>query len=143
MSELDEILLGMLCKAYSTIACSEDKLLKSMLGDTLSTKEFRTIDTIYKCNQKGNNTASKLAHSLGITMGTLTINIDRLIEKGYVQKIKNAKDKRITHIELTDKGKSLKLKHDKLLSSKIEDAIASLNNTEKVALVNAMSKFEI
>ena len=37
---------------------------------------------------------------------TLTVCEDKLIEKGYVIKVQSDEDKRITHLHLTEKGKS-------------------------------------
>ena len=89
------------------------------------------------------NTASNIAKKLGITQGTLTINIDRLIAKGYVNKVKNESDRRVTYIELTDNGHKIRQKHNIIHKKSVEDAIKNLSTSEKVALVNAVTKLEI
>ena len=143
MDNLEEILLEILSRAYSNIIYSEDKILKDMLGDTLSIKEMHTLEVIYSAMKYKNNTAGSIAKKLGITLGTCTINIDRLISKGLVNKIKNDKDRRVVYIELTDKGLQTHLKHSSMHKKIISKAINKLSTSEKVALFNAINKLEI
>ena len=142
MDNLEEILLEMLGRAYSNIIYSEDKILKDMLGDTLSIKEMHTLEVIYSSMASKSNTAGSIANKLGITLGTCTINIDRLIAKGLVNKIRNDKDRRVVYIELTDKGMQTHLKHSAMHKKIILKAILNLSTSEKVALFNAVNKLE-
>ena len=142
MDNLEEILLEMLGRAYSNIIYSEDKILKDMIGDTLSIKEMHTLEVIYSSMASKSNTAGCIAKKLGITLGTCTINIDRLISKGLVNKIRNDKDRRVVYIELTDKGMQTHLKHSAMHKKIISKALSKLSTSEKVALFNAVNKLE-
>ena len=143
MDNLEEILVEMLAKAYSGIIYREEQFLKDMLGDTLSIKEMHTIEVIYSTMRNKQNTAGSIARKLGITLGTCTTNIDRLVSKGLVSKIKNEKDRRVVYIELTDKGIQAYLKHVAMHKKIITTAIGKLSASEKVALFNAINKLEI
>lgn len=48
---------------------------------------------------------SHLAEILGVTSGTPTVTIDRLIKKGYVERIRDVGDRRNVFVKLSDKGK--------------------------------------
>jgi DNA-binding MarR family transcriptional regulator len=48
---------------------------------------------------------SETAGRLGITTGTLTVAVDRLVRKGYVERNRDTKDRRVVRIRLTRKGK--------------------------------------
>ena len=100
---LEALLEECLCNAYTKIIYNEEKILKNMMGISLSMKEYHTLDVVAELTRIGNNTISGIAQSLSITLSTCTINIDRLIEKGYLNKIKKSLDKRLSYIELTDK----------------------------------------
>ena len=143
MDNLEEILIELLSKAYLKIIYSEEKILKDMIGDTLSIKEFHTLEVIYSAMQTKTNTASNVASNLGITLGTCTTNIDRLIQKGLVHKVKKDDDRRVVYIELTEKGVQTHLKHIAMHKKVITNAISKLSMSEKVALMNAINKFEI
>lgn len=142
MEELDIVLIDLLCNAYKKIIYSEEKILKDMIGDSLSLKEFHTLDVIYDTTLSKCNTGSNIARILNITLGTLSINVDRLIAKGYVHKVKNEKDKRITFIELTERGEQIRAKHEIIRRKLITEATLHLSASEKVALTNAMNKLE-
>ena len=142
MDNLNEILEQILCKAYTKIIYSEEKILKEMIGDTLSLKEFHTLDVIYNATANETNTASNIAKMLSITQGTLTTNVDRLINKGYVNKVKQDSDRRITYINLTREGLNIRQKHENMHLKSVQKAIKNLTTSEKVALMNAMNKLE-
>lgn len=142
MDNLEEILVDVLSRAYSRIIYSEEKILKDGLGEALSIKEFHTLQVIYTAMSNKTNTASTIAKHLGITLGTCTINIDRLIQKGLVNKVKNNTDRRIVYIELTEKGMQAHLKQLARIKKVISKAIMKLSTSEKVALMNAVNKIE-
>ena len=143
MDNLEELLVDILGKAYTRIVYSEDKILKDMIGQTLSVKEMHTLDVIHNSMSTKTNTASNIAYKLGITLGTCTINIDRLIAKGLVNKVKNDRDRRVVYIELTDKGMSIHRKHNSMHKKVISKAISNLSMSEKVSLLNAVNKMDL
>ena len=142
MDNLEELLIDVLCKAYSKIVYSEDKIIKDMIGETLSVKEFNTIAVIYQAMSNKTNTAGNIAKRLGITLGTCTTNIDRLIQKGLANKVKNDTDRRVVYIELTEKGVQTHLKHLAMHKKVVTRAIVNLSTSDKIALMNAVNKLE-
>ena len=67
MDNLEGVLIEILTKVYSRILYSEEKILKDMIGDTLSVKEFHTLEVIYSAMATKNNTAGTIANRLGIS----------------------------------------------------------------------------
>jgi DNA-binding MarR family transcriptional regulator len=143
MDNLEEVLVEILCKVHSRIIYNEEKILKDMMGETLSIKEFHTLEVIHSAMASKSNTAGNIASRLGITLGTCTTNIDRLAGKGLVHKVKNDQDRRVVYIELTEKGNQTYQKHISLHKKMITKAISKLSMTEKVSLMNAVNKMEI
>ena len=141
MDNLEVILEEILSSAYTKLIYHEEKILKNLNGLTL--KEFHTLDVIYSAMRSKTNFSSNIAKVLGITLGTLTTNIDRLCEKGYVSRDKSEKDKRITVINLTPLGLNIKKKHEACHRKLIRDAIDKLSSSEKVSLINAINKIEV
>jgi DNA-binding MarR family transcriptional regulator len=143
-NNLEKILVDVLTNAYSRLIFSEERLIKDMIGDnSLSLKEFQALDVIHGLKASGNNTAGNVAKILGITISTCTINIDRLIAKGYVNKVKNDSDRRVAYLDLTDKGKQVRLKREQMHKRKITSALEKLTMSEKVTLMNAINKLDI
>ena len=52
-------------------------------------------------------TTSEVAKELSITVGTLTTAINKLVKKGYVERIRSEDDRRVVKLGLTKKGKLL------------------------------------
>ena len=140
MEDLDGLLEEILANSYRQIISNEEKILKS-LGD-LGMKEFNTLDVIANTTKNKTNTSNNIAKVLGITAGTLTTNLERLTEKGYVYKDKNSSDKRVVMVYLTQSGMALRKKRETAHRKLISTAISKLSNTEKVALVSALNKLD-
>ena len=49
-------------------------------------------------------TVKDLARHMGVTAATMSMSIDRLERKGYVVRLKDAKDRRRVHVRLTTAG---------------------------------------
>lgn len=143
MDNLEEILTDMLSRAYLKIVYNEEKILKDMIGEVLSVKEFHTLEVIFVAMQNKANTVTHIASSLGITLGTCTTNIDRLVKKGLVNKVKKTDDRRIVYIELTEKGIQTHLKHISIHKKLINKAISKLSTSEKIAFMNAINQIDL
>ena len=141
MDNLEQILEEILCSAYTKLIYHEEKILKNL--NSLTLKECHTLDVIYYTMRSHSNTSSNIAQILNITLGTLTTNIDRLMEKGYVRREKSEKDKRISVIILTEEGMNIRKKHENSHKKIVRTAIEKLSTSEKVALMNAINKIEM
>lgn len=62
---------------------------------------------IYAIGSDGPKTMKQIAETLGVAVSTPTRTIDRLLEKGFVNRTVGEKDRRQLLIELTSKGKEL------------------------------------
>lgn len=138
---MDDVIEQILTKSYSKIIENEEVILKKLSDITL--KELRTLELIAKVEKNGGNTATKIASVLGITLGTLTANIDRLIKKGLVEKDKFVGDKRTTVIYLTAMGKKTLREYKNEHLKIVKSAMENLTDKEKVTIVSVMSKFDM
>src|SRR5699024_10990150 len=55
--------------------------------------------------RKGPQKMSELAETLHLTPGAVTTASDRLIYQGYIARISDAADRRVSRLDLTQKGK--------------------------------------
>lgn len=138
---MDEILEEMLSNAYMQILHNEEKILRNLSDITI--KELRTLQIIARCERNGNNTSTIVASILGISLGTLTTNIDRLIKKGLVDKDKLVEDKRTTVLTLTQLGKKTLKQYNNEHMKIVKATIEHLTEKEKVVLVSVFNKFDI
>ena len=110
----------------------------------LITGEFSDITTndmhiIEAVGLKGHRNMSAVAQQLGITVGTLTITINRLVKKGYVIRQRSEKDKRVVHLALSEKGQRAYAHHQQFFEQLIDGVIEHLSKEELQVLTKALS----
>lgn len=59
-----------------------------------------------------NPNITELASELQLTKPTVTVALDKLIEKEYVIKVQSDADRRTSHLHLTEKGRSINNMHE-------------------------------
>ena len=106
--------------------------------EELTMIEMNTILVIGKGGDR--NKMSDIANKLGVSMGTPTVTVDRLIKKGYVERDRDEEDRRQVIVKLSEKGQSafediLKMKNDiveRLFSVMEHEELAALISTLEV-----------
>lgn len=66
---------------------------------------YPQILMLYALLEKGTSTMSDLANWLRVTHGVATRTVDRLVEKGVVERRHDEKDRRVVLVSLTDEGR--------------------------------------
>ena len=75
-----------------------------------------------------------LAARLGVTMGTLTVMVDRLSDQGLMERKQNEEDGRSYWLSLTPSGEALHQKHHRHHETLSEELTAGFSKAEKVML---------
>ena len=83
-----------LVSVFNDILTIEESELKKSQFKDLSITEMHTIEAIGMYKKK---TTSEVAKELSITVGTLTTAINKLVKKGYVERIRSEDDRRVVH----------------------------------------------
>ena len=112
----------------------ESSLAQSQFKD-LSIKEMHAIEAIGMYHEL---TTTEVANSLNITVGTLTVAVNALVKKGYVERLKDVKDRRIVRLGLTSKGRLLYRLHSKFHEKLVKRTIQGMNEEEMAILVKGL-----
>ena len=83
---------------------------------------------------------SQIANTLGVSFGTPTITIDRLIGKGYVERIRDEEDRRQVFVMLSQKGESVYKSVIALKNRVAEKVFGVLTPDERTVFIEAMSR---
>ena len=81
---------------------------------------------------------SETAATLGITTGTLTVAIDRLVRKNYVDRNRDPADRRVVRIELTHKGKLAYRMHNKFHTLLVDRLTGPLSDGQQQTLLDTL-----
>lgn len=83
---------------------------------------------------------SQIAKALGVSFGTPTVTIDRLISKGYVERTRDEEDRRQVFVDLSDKGREVYESIIELRSEVTRRVFEILDEEERDSLISILSK---
>ncbi len=75
----------------------------------LTHRQFYYLDII---NQMHNPTLGELSQKLGLSKPSITMIVEKLVLAGYIIKVKSDADRRVSHIHMGEKGKTIAKLHD-------------------------------
>jgi DNA-binding MarR family transcriptional regulator len=110
MNDLEQQMAENLVSIFEKVLVAEEKSLQKGYFSNLSLAEMHTLDAIGPYEAR---TMTETAQILGITVGTLTVSVDRLVKKGFVERRRDEEDRRVVRISLTRDGKLAARMHGK------------------------------
>lgn len=113
----------------------EDESIYKSEFDDISRAEIHTITAIGTGRPK---TMTHVANILEINVSSLTTAINKLVKKGYVQRLRDDKDRRIVKIGLTDKGIAAVEEHDSFMENMVKDAVSIIPSDKQQYFVSAI-----
>ena len=139
MTNVKYVIGQKLVEAFEKILKTENVFIVERLGFDLSMTEFHTIAGIGK-NQK--LMMSELAGQLHVTMGTLTVMINNLVKKGFVERFKSEKDRRIVKVGLTESGKQIYDVHELFHENLVDALIGDFDEREQAVVSQALKNLQ-
>lgn len=124
-------------KFFSKFSKLESKKFFSETLEDLTVIEINTILVIGHGTE--NKKMSEIANSLGVTFGTPTVTIDRLIKKGYVIRTRDEDDRRQVFISLSESGISVYKSIVQLRNTIAEKIFGVLDMEERKSLIEILS----
>ncbi|MFA6327242.1 MAG: MarR family transcriptional regulator [Bacteroidales bacterium] len=129
---MNYLLKDCIAKFSRLISDAEEKAKSSSEAQDLTSTQISYLETIQEIE---NPNITELAKALGLKKPSVTVVIDRLIQKGCVYKTHSDEDRRSSHLHLTDIGKQINQRHEfahdylvNLISKKLENhELAKLN----------------
>lgn len=125
----------LLVEIFNDILIIEKAAISSGEFNDLSITEMHTIEAI----GPGTHTMTDIADRLGITVGTLTTAINRLISKGYVERNRSEEDRRVVEITLTKRGRLAFKIHEAFHREMVRNMIEGLSIEGNEVLIQSLS----
>lgn len=124
---------------FDNVLLTEGMALSKGYFSDLSIAELHTINAIGPYEAR---TMTETANLLGITVGTLTVAIDRLVKKKYVERQRDTKDRRIVRISLTRQGKLAYRMHSKFHRVLVKRIMDPLSEAEQTLLTQMVGRID-
>ena len=116
----------------------QDALISGEFAD-ITVNDMHVIEAI---DMEEARNMSSVARSLGVTTGTLTIAVNSLVKKGYVERARSEEDRRVVLVSLSEKGKRAYLHHRQFHEQMIEAIVEELSEEEQAVLEKALVKLD-
>ena len=142
MKPLEEQLNDLIVDAYRSILKVEETILKRSDNIDLSINEMHMLEAVGKGKNKP-KTISEIAEDLGITLPSVTVAINKLVKKGYVEKLRGEEDARIVYVTLTKQGKKIDSVHRYFHESMVRSIISGMSEQEQQVLYQGILKLDL
>ncbi|MEO7009974.1 MAG: MarR family transcriptional regulator [Caldimonas sp.] len=82
----------------------------------------------------------QIGQTLDISAPNMAVTLDRMVERGWVQRVRSEKDRRAQHIHLTAQGRDLVQRAGKVAATMEEAALRMLSAAERALLIELLLK---
>ncbi|MFC6169041.1 MarR family winged helix-turn-helix transcriptional regulator [Loigolactobacillus jiayinensis] len=128
-----------LVAVYNDIVHLEEIEIKKSQFKDLSIKEIHTINAIGMYHRK---TSSEVAQALKVTPGTLSVSINNLVRKDYVERLRSDDDHRIIHLGLTRRGRLMYRLHQSFHRQMVQSFLTGLDPQEVTLVEKALDNLQ-
>ncbi|MDE5597914.1 MAG: MarR family transcriptional regulator [Lachnospiraceae bacterium] len=135
--DINHALNEVLVRIFRNINTVEEQALRTEEYKDVTINDIHVIEAIGMEEQKNMTTVAK---SLHVTTGTLTISINSLVKKNYVERVRSEEDRRVVLVSLTEKGKKAFLHHRQFHDKLVNEIVEQLSDEEKHVLEKALNR---
>src|SRR6476646_9853577 len=123
-----------LMKAFQALVPhAAGSIKRTKLGDS----DFRVLEVLL---HKGPLPVNTIGPKVWLTPGSISVAVDRLVEKGLVSRKDHPDDRRVRRVELTAKGRALITRGFQEHASAMETAVGVLSKNERLTLLRLLKK---
>lgn len=135
--DINRTLNDVLVRLFRDINSLEERAIRTEEYRDVTANDMHVIEAI---GPEGRKNMTSVARELDVTTGTLTISVNSLVKKGYVDRTRSEEDRRVVLISLSGKGQKAYLHHRKFHEEMIDAVLRELTEEEQCALEKALSK---
>ena len=136
---INHVLNEVLVRLFRNINVIEERAICTGDYKDVTANDMHVIEAI---DMEEARNMSSVARSLGVTTGTLTIPVNSLVKKGYVERARSEEDRRVVLVSLSEKGKRAYLHHRQFHEQMIEAIVEELSEEEQAVLEKALVKLD-
>lgn len=126
-----------LSRAYKAI---NEHVNKGIQANGLNPTEFAVLELLY---HKGEQPMQQIGGKILLASGSITYVVDKLEQKGLLERIACPNDRRVTYAAITDKGKQFIEEVFPGHAENIHQLMSSLTEEEKAEAIHLLKKLGI
>ena len=132
--DINETLNELLVRLFRNINAIEEQAIRTEEYKDMTANDMHVIEAIGTGAAKN---MTSVAKALAVTTGTLTISVNSLVKKGYVDRVRS-EDRRVVLISLTAKGKKAFAHHKSFHEEMIRKVVEGLREEEQAVLQKSL-----
>jgi DNA-binding MarR family transcriptional regulator len=114
-----------------------ESLIREQIGSDLTNDQQYTLRYI---SQVGSCTSTELAEKFDVKKSAITAIINRMWEKGLIQRTRDENDRRVVYLTLTEKGNELYSKSEERVYKLVESFIKQFDPKEIQQFIQTYEK---
>lgn len=139
MEDFSYRLNDLLVDTFRSILKVEEQMLQKHLTLNLSINEMHLIESVGKGGEAG-LTISSIAEDLSVSLPSVTVAINKLQSKGYVEKARSGADSRMVYVKLTRNGRRVDGVHRHFHELMVAGIAEGLSEEERTTLTKGIVK---
>ena len=112
-----------------------DRLLLSVDGICAS-----DLGILERLSRKGSQPVNDLGRRIGLTSGSITTAVQRLMKRGLVETLRGTKDRRIVSVSATNEGKALAERLTKRRAEALDSVFSDYSSRERELLQSLLKR---
>lgn len=130
-----ETVNDVLVNLFNEIMDIEERALITSEYKDISVNDMHVIEAVGIQNPRS---MSAIAKDLSVTVGTLTIAVNHLVKKGYINRGRSEEDRRVVLVSLSEKGEKAYHHHRMFHERMVMSVLKGLDRQETEALTKAL-----
>ena len=123
-----------LSRAYKAVS---EHVNKSIQSNGLNPTEFAVLELLY---HKGDQPLQQIGGKILLASGSITYVVDKLEQKGLIQRIACPSDRRVTYAQISVEGKQFIEEIFPAHEQRINELMAALTDQEKMTAIELLKK---
>jgi DNA-binding MarR family transcriptional regulator len=125
-----EVINDVLVHLFNEILRLEEEAIITNEYQDITNNDMHIIEAV----GLGGGNMSSIAAKLNITVGSLTTSMNGLVKKGYAERVRSDRDRRVVYIHLTNKGRKA-YHHHAEFHKKMTDAVLEALDEEEIPVL--------
>ena len=134
-SEIERLLNQALKDMFYSVLRLQEQSVSKLANGSLSRTEMHALEVVQEIPEA---TLTQISDILGITKATVSVSVNRLVEKGFLEKHRSEADARKSILRLTEPGEAMCKKHKQFHDMLIHSVMREFQVAEYPEVLKAM-----
>lgn len=133
--EIEKLLNAALKDMFYSVMRLQEQSVSKLANGSLSRTEMHALEIVQDIPEA---TLTQISDILGVTKATVSVSVNRLVEKGFLRKAASENDRRKSILKLTESGEQMCKKHKQFHDMLIQAVLRDFHVAEYPEVLKSM-----